>query len=26
LKSKPFAPHPLFTSFVRAALDQARLV
>jgi CTP synthase len=26
LKSKPFAPHPLFTSFIRAALDQARLV
>jgi CTP synthase len=26
LKSKPFDPHPLFTSFVRAALDQSRLV
>jgi CTP synthase len=26
LKSKPFKPHPLFTSFVRAALDQSRLV
>lgn len=26
LKSKPFAPHPLFVSFVKAALDQARLV
>jgi CTP synthase len=26
LKSKPFEPHPLFTSFIRAALDQARLV
>jgi CTP synthase len=26
LKSKPFAPHPLFTSFVRAALEQSRLV
>jgi CTP synthase len=26
LKSKPFQPHPLFTSFVRAALDQSRLV
>ena len=26
LKSKPFAPHPLFTSFIRAAIDQARLV
>ena len=26
LKSKPFAPHPLFASFVRAALDQSRLV
>jgi len=26
LKSKPFKPHPLFTSFIRAALDQARLV
>jgi len=26
LKSKPFAPHPLFTSFIKAALDQSRLV
>jgi CTP synthase len=26
LKSKPFDPHPLFTSFIHAALDQARLV
>jgi CTP synthase len=26
LKSKPFAPHPLFTSFIRAARDQSRLV
>jgi CTP synthase len=26
LKSKPFKPHPLYTSFVRAALDQSRLV
>ncbi len=26
LKSTPFAPHPLFTSFVKAALDQSRLV
>jgi len=26
LKSRPFAPHPLFASFVGAALDQARLV
>jgi CTP synthase len=26
LKSRPFAPHPLFTSFVRAARDQSRLV
>ncbi|MBV8335498.1 MAG: CTP synthase, partial [Alphaproteobacteria bacterium] len=26
LKSKPFEPHPLFTSFARAALDQSRLV
>ena len=26
LKSKPFEPLPLFTSFVRAALDQSRLV
>jgi CTP synthase len=26
LKSKPFEPHPLFTSFIRAALDEARLV
>ncbi len=26
LKSKPFEPHPLFTSFIRAALDRSRLV
>ncbi|MEM8788562.1 MAG: CTP synthase [Pseudomonadota bacterium] len=26
LKSKPFAPHPLFLDFVRAALAQSRLV
>ncbi len=26
LKSKPFAPHPLFASFIEAALKQSRLV
>ncbi len=26
LKSRPFAPHPLFKSFIRAAIDQSRLV
>ena len=26
LKSKPFEPHPLFTSFIKAAVEQARLV
>ena len=26
LKSKPFDPHPLFTSFVEAAVEQSRLV
>ncbi|MEP3485119.1 MAG: CTP synthase, partial [Sneathiella sp.] len=26
LKSKPFEPHPLFESFVKAAVDQSRLV
>ena len=26
LKSRPFAPHPLFTSFIGAALEQSRLV
>ena len=26
LKSKPFAPHPLFEGFVKAAKDQSRLV
>ncbi|MGE0660380.1 MAG: CTP synthase [Reyranellaceae bacterium] len=26
LKSKPFEPHPLFTSFVKAAIEQSRLV
>jgi len=26
LKSKPFAPHPLFADFVRAAVEASRLV
>jgi CTP synthase len=26
LKSKPFQPHPLFASFVKAAVHQSRLV
>jgi CTP synthase len=26
LKSRPFAPHPLFASFIHAALEQSRLV
>ena len=26
LKSRPFDPHPLFTDFIRAAVDQSRLV
>jgi CTP synthase len=26
LKSKPFAPHPLFAEFVKAAMGQERLV
>ncbi|MBE7637548.1 CTP synthase [Sneathiella sp. P13V-1] len=26
LKSKPFDPHPLFSSFVKAAMEQSRLV
>jgi CTP synthase len=26
LKSKPFAPHPLFADFVRAAVEVSRLV
>jgi CTP synthase len=26
LKSRPFAPHPLFRSFIRAAVEQSRLV
>jgi len=26
LKSKPFEPHPLFTAFIKAAIDQSRLV
>jgi len=26
LKSRPFAPHPLFASFIKAALDHSRLV
>ncbi len=26
LKSKPFAPHPLFTAFIRAGLERSRLV
>jgi len=25
LKSKPFDPHPLFVSFIKAAVDQGRL-
>jgi CTP synthase len=26
LKSKPFDPHPLFASFIEAAVEQSRLV
>ncbi len=26
LKSRPFAPHPLFSSFIAAAVEQSRLV
>ena len=26
LKSRPFQPHPLFTDFIRAAVQQSRLV
>ncbi|NQV56675.1 MAG: CTP synthetase, partial [Rhodospirillales bacterium] len=26
LKSRPFEPHPLFTDFIRAAVEQSRLV
>jgi len=26
LKSKPFQPHPLFRSFIEAAIAQSRLV
>jgi CTP synthase len=26
LKSRPFAPHPLFSSFIAAAVHQSRLV
>lgn len=26
LKSKPFAPHPLFVSFIKAAIDNSRLI
>ena len=26
LKSRPMAPHPLFAAFIRAALEQSRLV
>jgi CTP synthase len=26
LKSPPFAPHPLFSSFMGAAVEQSRLV
>jgi len=26
LRSRPFAPHPLFSSFIRAAVEQSRLV
>ncbi len=26
LRSKPFEPHPIFTSFIKAAVDQSRLV
>ena len=26
LKSRPFEPHPLFASFIEAAVEQSRLV
>jgi CTP synthase len=26
LKSRPFAPHPLFSSFIGAAVERSRLV
>jgi CTP synthase len=26
LKSRPFAPHPLFSSFIGAEVEQSRLV
>lgn len=26
LKSRPFAPHPLFASFIAAAVERSRLV
>ena len=26
LKSKPFAPHPLFVSLIKAAIDNSRLM
>ena len=26
LKSRPFEPHPLFVSFIKAAIDNSRLV
>jgi CTP synthase len=26
LKSRPFAPHPIFTSFIKAAIERSRLV
>jgi CTP synthase len=26
LKSRPFEPHPLFSSFIEAAVEQSRLV
>jgi CTP synthase len=26
LRSRPFQPHPLFTAFIRAAIEQSRLV
>ena len=26
LKSRPFEPHPLFTDFIKAAVEQSRLV
>ena len=26
LKSKPFEPHPLFSSFIKACLDKSRLI